>query len=137
MASHDPLGDMLAMIKNANTRGLEKVQLFHSNMKERVAKVLHSEGYLADVRVDKEEEGKKQTGKNLHLLLKYDPETGKALTDLKRVSKPGRRIFRGAGNLGKVQDGLGIWVLSTSQGVISDREAKTKNIGGEVLCKVW
>ncbi len=136
MASHDPLGDMLAMIKNANTRGLEKVQLDHSNMRERVARVFHSEGYLADVRVD-EVEGKRKTNKHLHLLMKYDVETGKAITDLKRVSKPGRRIFRGADNLGKVQDGLGIWILSTSQGVVSDREAKVKHIGGEVLCKVW
>ena len=69
--------------------------------------------------------------------MKYDADRGKALTDLKRVSKPGRRIFRGADRLGKVQDGLGISVISTSQGIVSDREAKSKNIGGEILCKVW
>lgn len=136
MASHDPLGDMLAMLKNANTRGLQKVQLHHSNMKEHVAQVLKTEGYLADVRVD-EVEGKHGARKYLHIAMKYDPERGKALTDLKRVSKPGRRIFRGADRLGKVQDGLGISVISTSQGIVSDREAKSKNIGGEILCKVW
>mgnify|MGYP003951821039 FL=1 len=136
MASHDPLGDMLAMLKNANTRGLQKVQLHHSNMKEHVAQVLKKEGYLADVRVD-EVEGKRGSRKYLHIAMKYDADRGKALTDLKRVSKPGRRIFRGADNLGKVQDGLGISVISTSHGIVSDREAKSKNIGGEILCKVW
>lgn len=136
MASHDPLGDMLAMLKNANTRGLQKVQLPHSNMKEHVAQVLKNEGYLADVRVD-EVEGKRGGRKYLHIVMKYDVEKGKALTDLKRVSKPGRRIFRGADGLGKVLDGLGISVISTSHGIVSDREAKSKNIGGEILCKVW
>ena len=134
--SSDPLGDMIAMIKNANTRGLTRVELAHSRMREGVARVLRDEGYLTDVRVV-EVEAKGQKRKSLHIVLKRDADGVRVLTDVVRVSKPGRRVFRPMGRLGKVMDGLGIWVLSTSQGVLSDRQARVKRTGGEVLCKAW
>jgi small subunit ribosomal protein S8 len=136
MASSDPLGDMIAMIKNANTRGLRKIELPHSRTREGVAQVLRSEGYVEDVRVTEAEvRGLKR--KTLHVFLKRTPEGGGVLTEIVRVSKPGRRIYRSMRRLGKVMDGLGIWVLSTSQGILSDRQARVKRTGGEVLCKVW
>ncbi len=136
MASSDPLGDMIAMIKNANTRGLTRVELAHSRMREGVARVLREEGYLTDVRVV-EVEAKGQKRKSLHIVLKRDADGARVLTDVVRVSKPGRRVYRPMRRLGKVMDGLGIWVLSTSQGIVSDRQARVKRSGGEVLCKAW
>lgn len=134
--SSDPLGDMVAMIKNANTRKHRDVQCTHSKLREGVARVLVSEGYLADARVTEAEvRGLKR--KTLHLQLKRDKDGKAVLANIQRISKPGRRIYRPVDRLGKVMDGLGIWVLSTSQGVMSDRQAKVKRTGGEVLCRVW
>ena len=137
MASSDPLGDMIAMIKNANTRKRTvDVQLSHSRLREGLARVLQQEGYLADVRVV-EFEAKGQKRKTLHLKLKPDRDGKQVLTNVVRISKPGCRQYRPMDKLGRVMDGLGIWVLSTSQGVMSDRQARVKRTGGEVLCKVW
>ena len=135
MASSDPVGDMIAMIKNANQRRHPKLGVPHSRMKEGVAQVLKSEGYLADVKVVADE--KKPYRKTMWLYLKYDTDNRRVLTDIKRVSKPGRRIFSGSDEVGKVLDGLGVTVLTTSQGILSSRQAKKKNVGGELICKVW
>ena len=133
--SSDPVGDMLCMIRNAQHRRHRRLSLPHSRMKEGVAGVLKSEGYLTDFKVTGEE--KRPQIKTLHLWVKYD-EWGKAvITGLKRVSKPGCRIFRGVDSLGKVLDGLGISILSTSKGIVSDRSAKKSRLGGEVICRVW
>ena len=135
MASSDPVGDMLAMIKNAYGRRHKRVSLTHSNFKEGVAKVLRGEGYLEDVKTVADE--KKPERKFLHLYLKYGTTGDSVITDIKRVSKPGCRIFRGVDNLGRIMDGLGVQVLSTSKGIMSDRQARKDRVGGELICKVW
>ena len=133
--SSDPVGDMLTMIRNGQHRRHRRVSLPHSRMKEGVASVLKSEGYLTDLKVTAEE--KRPQIKTLHLWIKYD-EWGKAvITGIKRVSRPGCRIFRGVDSLGKVLDGLGVSILSTSKGILSDRQAKKSRVGGEVICRVW
>jgi small subunit ribosomal protein S8 len=135
MPSSDPVGDMLAMIKNAYGRRHKRVSLPHSILKEGVAKVLRSEGYLEDVKVTDDE--KKKERKSLHLYLKYDNDGSSVISEIKRVSKPGCRIFRGVDSLGRIMDGLGVQVLSTSKGILSDRQARKERVGGELICKVW
>lgn len=135
MPSSDPVGDMIAMLKNAAQRRHPKVSLPHSRLKEGVARVLQKEGYLEDVRVTADE--RRPQIKTLHLYLRYDEEGGCVISEIRRVSRPGCRIFRGVERLGRVQDGLGIAVLSTSKGILSDRQARQERVGGEVLCKVW
>jgi small subunit ribosomal protein S8 len=135
MPSSDPVGDMLAMIKNAFGRRHKRVSLPHSRMKEGVAKVLRSEGYIEDVKMLTDE--KKPERKYLHLYLKYGSDGESVISDIKRVSKPGCRIFRGVDNLGRIMDGLGVQVLSTSKGIMSDRQARKQRVGGELICKVW
>jgi small subunit ribosomal protein S8 len=135
MPSSDPVGDMLAMIKNAYGRRHKRVSLPHSQLKEGVAKVLRGEGYLEDVKSVADD--KKPQLKFLHLYLKYDATGQSVITDIKRVSKPGCRIFRGVDLLGRIMDGLGVQVLSTSKGIMSDRQARKERVGGELICKVW
>lgn len=135
MPSSDPVGDMLAMIKNAYGRRHKRVSLSHSRMKEGVAKVLRSEGYLEDVKVVQDE--KRPELKTLHLYLKYDTDGASVISEIKRVSKPGCRIFRGVDHLGRIMDGLGVQVLSTSKGILSDRQARKQRVGGELICKIW
>jgi small subunit ribosomal protein S8 len=135
MPSSDPVGDMICMIKNAHHRRHRRLSLPHSRMKEGVAKVLQSEGYIEDVKVTAED--KRPAFKTLHLYLKYDNDGQALITEIKRVSTPGCRIFRGVDRLGRVLDGLGISVLSTSKGILSDRQAKKQRVGGELLCRVW
>jgi small subunit ribosomal protein S8 len=135
MASSDPVGDMLAMIKNAYGRRHKRISLPHSIMKEGVAKVLRTEGYLEDVKTTQDEKHKER--KALHLYLKYDGTGTSVISEIKRVSKPGCRIFRGVDSLGRIMDGLGIQVLSTSKGIMSDRQARKERVGGELVCKVW
>jgi len=135
MASTDPVGDMIVMIKNAYSRRHRRVTVPHSRLKEGVCRVLFSEGYLEDVRSETDE--KRKELKYLHLYLKYDAEGSPVLTELRRVSRPGCRIYRGVERLGKVLDGLGVSVLSTSKGVLSDRQARKSRVGGELLCKAW
>lgn len=135
MPSSDPVGDMLAMIKNAYGRRHKRLSLPHSIMKEGVAKVLRTEGYLEDVKSIQDE--KKKERKTLHLYLKYDGAGESVISEIKRVSKPGCRIFRGVDELGRIMDGLGIQVLSTSKGIMSDRQARKERVGGELVCKVW
>jgi small subunit ribosomal protein S8 len=126
---------MLAMIKNAYGRRHKRVSLSHSNFKEGVAKVLRSEGYLEDVKTVQDE--KRKEIKVLHLYLKYDNVGESVISDIKRVSKPGCRIFRGVDKLARIMDGLGVQVLSTSKGIMSDRQARKERVGGELVCKVW
>ena len=135
MASSDPVGDMIAILKNANQRRHPKASVSHSRLKEGVAQVLKAEGYLSDVKVVADE--KKPHRKTMWLYLKYDAENRRVLTDIKRVSSPGRRIFRGSREVSKVLDGLGVTVLTTSRGILSSRQAKKMNVGGELICRVW
>lgn len=135
MPSSDPVGDMLAMIKNAYGRRHKRLSLPHSRMKEGVAKVLRTEGYIEDVKTIQDE--KRKEIKTLFLYLKYDGTGTSVISDIKRVSKPGCRIFQGVDSLGRIMDGLGVQVLSTSKGIMSDRQARKERVGGELICKVW
>ena len=133
--SSDPVGDMIAMIKNAQHRRHRRLACPHSRLKEGVAEVLKKEGYITDVKVVADD--KKAFLKSLHVFLKYGEDGRGVITEIRRVSKPGCRIFRGLGELPRVQDGLGISVLSTSKGILSDRQARKERVGGELICKVW
>lgn len=135
MPSSDSVGDMICIIKNANTRKHLKAAIPHSRFKEGVARVLKEEGYLVDFKVTADE--KLPVRKTLWVYLKYDPEGQRVLTDIIRVSKPGRRIFRPISGVSKVLDGLGISVLSTNRGLLSDRQARKQKVGGELVCRVW
>ncbi|MHC4607573.1 MAG: 30S ribosomal protein S8, partial [Planctomycetota bacterium] len=113
-------------------RQKERISLPYSRLKEGVSRVFKDEGYVADVQVT--EEGGRKT---LHVYLRYDDDHKPIIRGLRKVSRPGRRVFRGVDGIGKVLDGLGVSVLTTSQGVMSDRRARKERVGGEVLCKIW
>ena len=126
----DPISDMLTRIRNAGRALLPAVELPHSRMKESVAKILKTEGYLADVAV----EGNKI--KKLKIRLKYQGKKN-VIEGLKRVSRPGLRRYVGATEIPRVLSGMGVSILSTPEGVMTGAQAKKKNLGGELLCQVW
>jgi small subunit ribosomal protein S8 len=128
----DPIADMLTRIRNAVRVERPVVEMPLSKVKRGLAEVLKREGYIWDW-----EELDAQPGKQLRLHLKYGPNGEMVIRHIKRVSKPGRRIYSGADRLRPVLNGLGISIISTSRGVISDREARQRNLGGEVLCELW
>ena len=128
----DPIADMLTRIRNANTVGHETVEMPASKLKTEIARLLKSEGYISDYGVNKD--GKFD---RLKIDLKYTKDRAPVITGLKKVSKPGLRIYSKAKKMPKVYDGLGIAIVSTSKGILSDRKAKAENVGGEVLCYVW
>ncbi|MFO7955823.1 MAG: 30S ribosomal protein S8 [Candidatus Brocadiia bacterium] len=127
----DPVADMLTRIRNALRREFETVEMPASNLKENIARVLKDEGFIEDYRVVGE-----PPSKLLKIWLKYGPLGEKVVRKLERVSKPGRRVYSGVDDLGYVANGLGIWVVSTNKGVLSDRECRQMKVGGEVLCSV-
>ncbi len=131
MSLSDPIGDMLARIKNSQMRGQKKVEMPSSKFKTKIAEVLKEEGFIIDYKVEEKE--KKQ---NLIITLKYnfgDP----VINTIERVSKPGRRIFSSAESLPKINNGLGIAIISTPKGVMTDVNARKQKIGGEIICKVF
>lgn len=128
----DPIADMLTRIRNAVRVERPHVVMPLSKVKRGVAEVLKREGYIWDWR---EEEG--EPAAQLRIELKYGPNGERVIRHIKRVSKPGRRVYSGADRLRPVLNGLGISIISTSRGVISDREARQRNLGGEVLCELW
>jgi small subunit ribosomal protein S8 len=132
MVMTDPVADLLTRLRNANMSYKEEITIPSSSLKERVAEILAREGYLADIAVDGE--GK---DRNITVRLKYGPNRERTITGLKRISKPGRRVYAGRGELPRVRGGLGIAILSTSRGLMTDRQAKKQGIGGEVLAYVW
>lgn len=128
----DPIADMLTRIRNANIVNHPEVEMPSSKLKVELARLLKAEGYITDY--SEFENGKFKT---LKVVLKYD-EQGKAIiTNLKRVSKPGLRVYMKSKNLPKVLDGAGIAIVSTSKGLLTDRKARAEKVGGEVLCFVW
>tara|TARA_B100001123_G_scaffold437105_1_gene568664 strand:- start:539 stop:934 length:396 start_codon:yes stop_codon:yes gene_type:complete len=131
MSLSDPIGDMLARIKNSQKRNQKKVQLPSSKFKINIAEVLKSEGYIIDFKV--KEDNKKV---NLEIDLKYN-SGNPVISVIERVSKPGRRIFSSAESLPKINNGLGIAIVSTPKGVMSDIDARKQKIGGEIICKVF
>lgn len=132
MSMTDPVADLLTRVRNAQRAGHESVAVPASKLKQRIAEVLASEGYINGV--TREEDGRQGI---LHLALKYAPDGKPAITELKRASKPGRRWYVGAREIPRVKNGLGIAILSTSRGVLADSDARRQKAGGEILCTVW
>ena len=128
----DPVGDMLARIRNAGGARHARTSCPSSNLKVAVAQVLRDEGFIGDVEVDKDE--KKPT---LTIELRYQDDGRMMIEGMRRVSKPGRRIYVAADEVKQVRAGLGMAVLSTSKGVMCDRDARAQKVGGEVICEVW
>ncbi len=132
MTMTDPVADMLTRLRNANSAYHESVTMPSSNLKTRIAEILQAEGYISSWNVEDAEVGKKIT-----LVLKYGPSRERSLAGIRRVSKPGLRVYAKSTNLPKVLGGLGVAILSTSSGLLTDRQAATKGVGGEVLAYVW
>ena len=131
MSWSDPIADMLTRIRNASRVGKPQVQVKASKVCEGIAAVLKQEGYIEGY--DRIDDGKQGI---LRVVLKYDPEGQPAITTITRTSKPGCRVYAGVDNLPKVMAGMGIVVVSTSKGIVSDRSCRENKIGGEVLCTV-
>ncbi|MDY7100775.1 MAG: 30S ribosomal protein S8 [Actinomycetota bacterium] len=134
MSMTDPIADMLTRLRNANIAMRDEVIMPSSKLKEALAALLVKEGYLADFAVAP---ATKKPGNELTITLKYSPERQRTISGLKRVSKPGLRVYRKAGEVPRVLGGLGVAVLSTSQGLMTDREARKRRVGGEILCYIW
>ena len=128
----DPISDMLARIRNGALARHDRVEMPHSNLKKHIADVLKSEGYVDDVR-ESDGEGKK----TLTLVLRYGRGKDSAIDGLRRVSAPGRRVYVRYDRIPRVRSGMGISILSTSHGVMTDRQAREQKVGGELLCEVW
>ena len=131
MSLSDPIGDMLARLKNSQKRNHKKVELPSSKFKVKIAEILKSEGYIVDFK--ELSEGPKI---NLQINLKYN-SGNPVINSIERVSKPGRRVFSRAESLPKINNGLGIAIVSTPKGVMTDIDARKHNIGGEIICKVF
>ncbi|MFO0561728.1 MAG: 30S ribosomal protein S8 [Polyangiales bacterium] len=129
----DPIADMLARIRNAVMARHDRVVIPASKLKGTIADVLKSEGYVAEVARDTEESGLEV----ISITLKYGKDKAPAIEGIERVSKPGRRVYVRAQDIPKVRSGLGIAVLSTSRGIMSDRQARKVGVGGELLCQIW
>jgi small subunit ribosomal protein S8 len=128
----DPIADMLTRIRNANTALHDSVEMPGSTLKAEVAKVLKEQGYITDYELREA-----QVGTELVVRLKYSRDRRRVISGLERVSKPGRRVYVDRGSIPRVLGGMGIAVISTSQGVITGHEARRRGIGGEVICSVW
>ncbi len=133
MSMSDPLADMLTRIRNAVMVNLASVDMPYSNIKAEVARILKQEGYINDFQ---RLEGK-STQDTLRIALNNNYQADRVISGIKRVSKPGRRIYARHNEIPKVLSGLGVSILSTSAGVITDQEARLKSVGGEIICEVW
>ena len=132
MSLSDPIGDMIARVKNAQDRNHKKVELPSSNFKVKIADILKNEGFIKDFKVNTENNNKSV----LSLELKYH-SGNPVISTFERVSKPGRRIFSSAEGLPKINNGLGIAIVSTPKGVMTDIDARKQRVGGEIICKVF
>jgi small subunit ribosomal protein S8 len=131
MSINDPISDMLTRIRNANRNGASEVSMPYSKLKEQLGHVLKREGFLNSVRIQGE-----GVGKALTLELRYGPDGQTVIQNIDRVSTPGRRVYSTVEEIPRVRGGMGICILSTSKGVLSDRECRKQRVGGELLCKV-
>jgi small subunit ribosomal protein S8 len=132
MVMTDPVADMLTRIRNANTAYKDDVAIPASSLKQRIAEILAREGYVKDVSI--EGEGKDRA---IKINLKYGPNRQRTISGIKRISTPGRRVYASKGDIPRVLGGLGIAILSTSNGLLTDRQAKKQGVGGEVNAHVW
>jgi small subunit ribosomal protein S8 len=134
MTMTDPLADMLTRIRNANVAMHDEVRMPSSKLKESLAAVLEKEGYISAFHVS---DNTDRPGSTLVVEMKYSPERERVISGVRRVSKPGLRVYTKADKIPRVLGGLGVAVLSTSQGLMTDREARKRRMGGEILCYVW
>ena len=134
MTMTDPIADMLTRIRNANTAMHDTVKMPSSKVKENLARILEREGYIESFDVAPATKG---PGNVLEIRLKYSSDRARTIAGLRRISKPGLRIYAQADRMPRVLGGMGVAVLSTSHGLMTDREARQKRVGGEVLCYVW
>lgn len=132
MGMTDPIADMLTRIRNANMAKQEKVDIPSSNLKLELARVLKEEGYIKNFKLLKD---RKQG--IVRVYLKYSPDELRVINGLKRVSSPGNRVYVGADEIPRVMGGLGVAIISTSKGVMADKQSRKMNMGGEVLCYIW
>jgi small subunit ribosomal protein S8 len=128
----DPIADMLTRVRNANSAHKESVEMPHSKMKQHIAEILKREGYIGDFEVKDA-----VVGKTLAISLKYGPNRERSIAGVKRVSKPGLRVYAKTTNLPKVLGGLGVAIISTSTGLLTDKQCAQKGVGGEVLAYIW
>ncbi len=135
MTMTDPIADMLTRLRNANQAYHDRVTMPYSKIKANIAEVLKAEGYISTWVVEDPAEG--VIGKILNVELKYGPNRERSLAGIRRVSKPGLRVYAKAPELPRVLGGLGVAIISTSQGLLTDRQARKRNVGGEVLAWVW
>jgi small subunit ribosomal protein S8 len=131
----DPIADMLTRLRNANQAYHDRVSMPHSKLKAGVAEILQQEGYIGTWHVEDPAEG--AIGKTLVVDLKYGPHRERSIAGVRRISKPGLRVYAKATGLPKVLGGLGVAIISTSTGLLTDRQAKQRGVGGEVLAYVW
>ena len=132
MTMTDPIADFLTRLRNANSAYHDEVTLPHSKIKANIAEILKAEGYISGYHTEDA-----RVGKSLVVQLKYGPSRERSIAGLRRVSKPGLRVYSKADRVPRVLGGLGVAVLSTSQGLMTDREARKRRMGGEILCFVW
>ena len=132
MTLTDPIGDMFSRIRNGQMRSLNSVDITSSNFRKNILKILKEEGFIKDYYIEKSENNKI----NLKINLKYY-EGDPVIKEIKRISKPGRRVYSRANSIPRVMNGLGLAILSTPKGVMSDTEARKNNIGGEIICRVF
>ena len=135
MTMTDPIADMLTRLRNANQAFHDTVAMPHSKIKEGVAEILKQEGYITSIEVTEPAEG--EVSKTLTITLKYGPHRERSIAGIRRISKPGLRVYAKSTGLPKVLGGLGVAIISTSQGLLTDRQANQKGVGGEVLAYVW
>ncbi|MDH4146743.1 MAG: 30S ribosomal protein S8 [Acidimicrobiia bacterium] len=134
MAMTDPIADMLTRLRNANTAMHDEVTMPSSKLKVALAAILEKEGYIESYSVAPNSTG---PGELMTIVLKYSPTRERTITGIRRISKPGLRVYRKSTEVPRVLGGLGVAVLSTNQGLITDREARRRHVGGEILCHVW
>jgi small subunit ribosomal protein S8 len=135
MTMTDPIADMLTRLRNANQAYHESTSMPYSKIKAGIADILQQEGYISSYKVEEPKEG--AVGKTLIVDLKFGPSRERSIAGLRRISKPGLRVYAKSTGLPKVLGGLGIAIISTSQGLLTDKQAKNKGVGGEVLAFVW
>ena len=133
----DPIADLLSRIRNASLARHDRTEVPASKLKHEVAKILKQEGFIADVRAADAEAATSPTANKLTIVLKYGRDRTAAIDGIRRVSRPGRRVYVRHDRIPRVYSGLGISILSTSRGLMSDREARRQKVGGELLCEVW
>ena len=132
MTYSDPIGDMFTRIRNGQMRNLNSVEIPSSNFRKNILEILKSEGYIKDYFIEKNLNNKT----SLKISLKYY-EGNPVIKEIKRISKPGRRVYSKATSIPKIMNGLGLAILSTPKGVMSDSEARKKNVGGEIICRIF